>query len=138
MLFHSVTDPAVGLAANGLNATGSTPSTFTNTPLTLIRPAATGTAASTPASLRIRPTEAAGSELGSTTSRSAGSNFMRLAAVVLRDAGSGFALTVSVPWVAWLAAYGQGSATPCAIPGMLPTLPLTPVARRSARADLEV
>src|SRR5215472_6099146 len=94
-LSHSVVDPAVGLAANGRNALGSTPSTLTKTPLILIRPASTGTAEATPARRRrLRMTEA-GSVVWSTTSTSACSSLAGLGTFLFAEAGRGLAATVS-------------------------------------------
>ncbi len=59
---QSASERAVGLAANGRKPAGSTPSTFTNTPLTRTRPASTGTAASTPRKRRSRVSRRAGSD----------------------------------------------------------------------------
>src|SRR5215472_7238005 len=95
MLSHSVVDAAVGLAANGRKAVGSTPSTLTKTPLTLTRPASTGTAATTPAMRRrLRRTEP-GSDVGSTTSTSAGSILTGLGTALLPEAGSGLVMTAA-------------------------------------------
>ena len=89
-----VSERAVGLAANGRNAAGLTPSTFTKTPFTRTRPASTGTAAATTPSRRSRATRPDGSDRRPTTSTSACSRRCRLGARVPADDGSGLAATV--------------------------------------------
>src|SRR5215469_10719503 len=137
-LSHRIDDAAVGLAANGRKAAGSTPSTLTNTPLTLTRPAATGTAATTPARRRrLRRTEA-GSEVGSTTSMSAGSSLTGLGTALLTEAGSGLATTAAA--VSAMDRWRVDVAPREPTPGIAPTDWLTPVgvgvARPCPAADL--
>ena len=60
---HSAAERAVGPAANGRKPAGFTPSTLTKTPLTLIRPASTGTAATTPLTCRSLLTRPAGKDV---------------------------------------------------------------------------
>jgi len=96
MFCQSLAERAVGFAANGRNVAGSTPSTFTNTPSTWIRPAATGTAATTPPNRSSVAASPVGSAVGATTSRSAWSSRPSRGNDWAAADGSGFAAIAEV------------------------------------------